>query len=359
MQYLALIYGDEGRWERLSTEDREAEMGEYMPLSEAAGRPVRRHELASPAPRRPCASATDETARHRRPVRGDEGGTGGLLPLRVRRIDEAPSWLRRFRVPQPAQSSCGRGRARGSGMKYLLLLNNAAEEWDAWRDLSAEDAQKAYQQELPLWNALFGWMEEQGVELKGLELDDPDKARSRARPRGRDARHRRSLRGDEGAARRRFLARLPRISTRRSRWRRAIPVGRSGSVEIRPRRRRTDRSRRVFREEWGRAVAILIRVLGDFERAEDAVQDAFTTAPERWPRDGSPRNPGAWIVATARNRAIDRIRRERTLARKAELLAALERCPARRTTMSAIPDDRLSSSSPAVIRRLRPTPRLR
>ena len=62
-------------------------------------------------------------------------------------------------------------------MKYLLLLNNAAEEWDAWRDLSAEDAQKAYQQELPLWNALFGWMEEQGVEVKGLELDDPDKAR--------------------------------------------------------------------------------------------------------------------------------------------------------------------------------------
>ena len=62
-------------------------------------------------------------------------------------------------------------------MKYLLLLNNAAEEWDAWRDLSAEDAQKAYQQELPHWNALFGWMGEQGIEVQGLELDDPDKAR--------------------------------------------------------------------------------------------------------------------------------------------------------------------------------------
>lgn len=62
-------------------------------------------------------------------------------------------------------------------MKYLLLLNNAAEEWDAWRDLSAEDAQKAYQQELPHWNALFGWMEEQRIEVKGLELDDPHKAR--------------------------------------------------------------------------------------------------------------------------------------------------------------------------------------
>jgi RNA polymerase sigma-70 factor, ECF subfamily len=54
------------------------------------------------------------------------------------------------------------------------------------------------------------------------------------------------------------------------------------------------------------------------------VQEAFTTAVERWPREGAPRNPGAWIVATARNRAIDRIRRERTLARKTELLARLE-----------------------------------
>jgi RNA polymerase sigma-70 factor, ECF subfamily len=73
------------------------------------------------------------------------------------------------------------------------------------------------------------------------------------------------------------------------------------------------------------------------------VQDAFATALERWPRDGTPRNPAAWIVATARNRAIDRIRRERTLARKTELLARLE---ALRTDeeddVSSIPDDRLS-----------------
>ena len=69
---------------------------------------------------------------------------------------------------------------------------------------------------------------------------------------------------------------------------------------------------RVFREEWGRAVAILISVLGDFELAEDAVQDAFAAALERWPLDGEPRNPGAWIVTTARNRGIDRIRREST-----------------------------------------------
>jgi RNA polymerase sigma-70 factor (ECF subfamily) len=99
----------------------------------------------------------------------------------------------------------------------------------------------------------------------------------------------------------------------------------------------------LFREEWGRAVSILIRILGDFELAEDAVQDAFTTAVERWPRDGTPRNPGAWIVATARNRAIDRIRRERTLARKTELLARLEELRTEEENdVSSIPDERLS-----------------
>jgi RNA polymerase sigma-70 factor, ECF subfamily len=98
----------------------------------------------------------------------------------------------------------------------------------------------------------------------------------------------------------------------------------------------------VFREEWGRAVSILIRVLGDFELAEDAVQDAFTTALERWPSDGVPRTPGAWIVTTARNRAIDRIRRERTFARKAELLARLEELPDEEEDVSSIPDDRLA-----------------
>jgi RNA polymerase sigma-70 factor, ECF subfamily len=99
---------------------------------------------------------------------------------------------------------------------------------------------------------------------------------------------------------------------------------------------------RVFREEWGRAVAILISVLGDFELAEDAVQDAFSTAVERWPRDGEPRNPGAWIVTTARNRAVDRIRRDRTLARKTELLERLAQLPDEDEEVSAIPDERLA-----------------
>jgi RNA polymerase sigma-70 factor (ECF subfamily) len=78
---------------------------------------------------------------------------------------------------------------------------------------------------------------------------------------------------------------------------------------------------RLFREESGRAVATLIRVLGDFDLAEEAVQEAFVVALERWPRDGVPDNPGAWITTTARHRAIDRLRRARRYQEKQQELA--------------------------------------
>ncbi|HET6664080.1 MAG TPA: RNA polymerase sigma factor [Acidimicrobiales bacterium] len=67
---------------------------------------------------------------------------------------------------------------------------------------------------------------------------------------------------------------------------------------------------RVFREEYGRALAVLVRVFGDIDVAEEAVQDAFTAAVERWPATGLPPSPAGWIITTARNRAIDRLRRE-------------------------------------------------
>ncbi len=98
----------------------------------------------------------------------------------------------------------------------------------------------------------------------------------------------------------------------------------------------------VYAEEWARCVAILTRVLGDLERAEDAVQDAFTTALERWPRTGVPDNPGAWIVTAARNRAIDRVRREHVLADKTALLARLESLPVDPDEVSSLPDERLA-----------------
>jgi RNA polymerase sigma-70 factor, ECF subfamily len=106
---------------------------------------------------------------------------------------------------------------------------------------------------------------------------------------------------------------------------------------------------RLFREESGRAVATLIRLTGDFDLAEEAVQEAFVVALERWPRDGLPANPGAWITTTARNRAIDRLRRAKVLAakqpairRQAEFdaeLATVE--PDAEDEMSPIADDRL------------------
>ena len=78
----------------------------------------------------------------------------------------------------------------------------------------------------------------------------------------------------------------------------------------------------VFREHWGRVVATLVGVLGDIELAEDAAAEAFAIAAERWPRDGQPDNPVGWLVVTARNRAIDTIRRQRVLAEKTKLLTS-------------------------------------
>ncbi len=96
----------------------------------------------------------------------------------------------------------------------------------------------------------------------------------------------------------------------------------------------------TFRDEWGRVVATLIGLLGDFDLAEETAQEAFTIAAERWPRDGYPSNPRAWLVTTARNRAIDRVRRDQTLAAKKGLLRARE---AAEDTMDAttFPDERL------------------
>ena len=87
----------------------------------------------------------------------------------------------------------------------------------------------------------------------------------------------------------------------------------------------------VFREHWGRVVAGLIGFLGDFDLAEEAAQEAFTIAAERWPRDGVPDHPRAWLMTTARNRAVDRVRRDRRFAAKAALLAA---APPEEVTMS-------------------------
>ena len=97
---------------------------------------------------------------------------------------------------------------------------------------------------------------------------------------------------------------------------------------------------RVFREEYGRAVAVLTRVFGDIDTAEDAVQDAFAEAARRWPAAGLPPSPAGWIITTARNRAIDRLRREAARDAK-QAQAALLHAQEQPAEESPVRDDRL------------------
>ncbi|MEY9844734.1 RNA polymerase sigma-70 factor (ECF subfamily) [Streptacidiphilus sp. BW17] len=102
---------------------------------------------------------------------------------------------------------------------------------------------------------------------------------------------------------------------------------------------------RVFRSHYGKAVAVLVRAFGDIDLAEEAVQEAFAAAVQRWPVSGPPPSPEGWIVTTARNRAVDRLRREAGRdARHAEALALhgdADPAPQDREEESAVPDDRL------------------
>jgi RNA polymerase sigma-70 factor (ECF subfamily) len=98
---------------------------------------------------------------------------------------------------------------------------------------------------------------------------------------------------------------------------------------------------RTFRESAGRAVAILARVFGDIDLAEDAVQEAFAVATERWPADGLPPNPGGWIVTTARNKALDRLRRESSRPGREVQAAALIGDPEPESEAGPVRDDQL------------------
>ncbi len=97
----------------------------------------------------------------------------------------------------------------------------------------------------------------------------------------------------------------------------------------------------LYREKWGYVLATLIRVLGDFDLAEEAAQEAFAAALEQWPERGSPANPTAWLVQTARHKAVDIRRRRANLARKTEQLATLQATEVDAEAASELPDDRL------------------
>ena len=97
---------------------------------------------------------------------------------------------------------------------------------------------------------------------------------------------------------------------------------------------------RIFRDESGRCLATLVRILGDIDLAEDAVQEAFVVAAQRWPVDGLPPNPGAWVTTTARNRAIDRLRRESSRTDR-ETEATTMATPSEPLDVGPLPDDQL------------------
>src|SRR5207244_1327992 len=140
-----------------------------------------------------------------------------------------------------------------------------------------------------------------------------------------DADHRRPVRRDQGGHRR-----LPGVRGRRPRRGDRAGLADPGGTPGRRRRGASDRGvvailEQAFREQWGRVLAALIGFIGDFDLAEEAAQEAFAIAAERWPRDGTPANPTAWLITTARNRAVNRIRRDRTFQAKRRLLEATER----------------------------------
>ena len=99
----------------------------------------------------------------------------------------------------------------------------------------------------------------------------------------------------------------------------------------------------VYRSDWGRIVAALIRIYGDFDLAEDVAQEAFSAAVDQWRTDGIPENPRAWLIQTARNKAVDRIRRRTNFAEKMELYKSSETAHTDEPDLDAadIPDERL------------------
>jgi RNA polymerase sigma-70 factor (ECF subfamily) len=97
----------------------------------------------------------------------------------------------------------------------------------------------------------------------------------------------------------------------------------------------------AFRAEWGRVVATLIRVVGDWDLAEECASDAFASALATWPRDGVPRRPGAWLTTTARNRALDRVRRGAAETNRLRQLAPVVPADSEPEQPDAVPDDRL------------------
>src|SRR3954447_11566535 len=162
----------------------------------------------------------------------------------------------------------------------------------------------------------------------------------RARAGRPDAHDRRPVRGHQGGARRLLPARGGRPGCG-DRDRLDGAGGAAGRRDRDPPAGAVAGLEEIFRDQWGRVLATLIDLLGDFDRAEEAAQEAFAIAAERWPRDGVPADPSSWLISTARNRAIDRIRRDRTLAEKTRELDVPLVTEDRVDETTTFPDERL------------------
>src|SRR3954453_12224378 len=288
----------------------------------------------------PCCQAGKTRPRERRRLRVERPGRGDeRSPLRGRSSGNAPNRARP-RSPvenRPARSSIGDHSGQGGHHEVHAAHPSGLHPHPARpRCLGAPAG---------------GGAAARVRRLQGAQRDagrDPRHGARRARHgddrprRGRaDAHHRRSVRRAQGGRGRRADLRRqdPR---RRDRARRADP---------RRSARRGDRGpsdhgvlailEQTFRDSWGRVLATLIGLLGDFDRAEEAAQEAFAIAAERWPRDGVPANPSSWLISTARNRAIDRIRRDRTLAEKTRQLDVPLVTEDRVDETTTSPDERL------------------
>ena len=208
-------------------------------------------------------------------------------------------------------------------MKYMLLIHQGdtptPRDPEAWAQLSEDEQKQVY--------ADYGAINQTPGVTPGLRSCEPPETATTVRvENGQTLTTDGPFVGRQGGARR--LADLRgRRPRRRDRAGRAHPGGARWAARSRCARSWSGEpidSSRSFRDEWGRVLAALIGFLGDFDLAEEAAQEAFAIAAERWPREGTPANPRAWLVTTARNRAIDRIRRDRTLAAKTRLLEVPE-----------------------------------
>ncbi len=341
MQYLALIHADEERWESLGDDERQAIMERYIAFSERT-EVVGGAELQSTSTATTVRVRSGDTLVTDGPYAEVKEALGGYFVLECDSIDEAcrlaaeiPAAEHGAIEVRPATSR------RRADMRYALMVYS---DQEAWSDMSEEEVAKSRAESMPRWLALFEELGKADPNVDGKELEAATDAKT---VRVRDGK---TLVTDGPFAETKeqiggvFDITLPDLDTALE-LAAMIPSAEEGSIEVQP-----DRGARltlvdvatVFREEWGRAVSILISVLGDFDLAEDAVQDAFATALERWPASGLPDNPGAWIVTTARNRAIDRIRRDQTLQRKTELLRRLAELPEAEDEVSTIPDERLA-----------------